>query len=117
MKLDNTVRRLLLVAADDSAESDLLAALKMSEVVQKSAGVFVLAFFCLQRYVDFLDILVLLKLMMLSLQWLQLRATTRFMLVCPTTCSVQWNGRRGAFHLLFFPVTEQKFLEFLSGRP
>ena len=76
-----------------------------------------LAFFCLQLYVDFLDILVLLNPLRLSLQWPQLRATSRFMLVCPTTCSVQWNGRRGAFHLLFFPVTEQNILEFLSGRP
>ena len=63
MKLDNTVCCLLLVAADDSVESDLLAALKMSEVVQKFAGVFELAFFRLQRDADFLDILVLLNLL------------------------------------------------------
>ena len=63
MKLDNTFRRLLLVAADDSVESDLLAALKKSEVVQKFDGVFELAFFRLQRDADFLDILVLLNLL------------------------------------------------------
>ena len=40
VKLDTTVRRLLLVAADDSVETDLLEALKRSEVVQKFDGVF-----------------------------------------------------------------------------
>ena len=44
VKLDTTVRRLLLVAADDSVETDLLEALKMSEVVLKFDGVFELAF-------------------------------------------------------------------------
>ena len=63
MKLDTTVRRLLLVAVDDSTESDLLAALKKSEVVQKLDGVFELSFFRLQRAADFLDILVLLNLL------------------------------------------------------
>ena len=63
MKLDTTVRRLLLVAADDSVESDLLVALKKSEVVQKFDGVFELAFFSQQSDADVLDILVLLNLL------------------------------------------------------
>ena len=37
VKLDTTVRRLLLVAADDSVETDLLEALKRSEVVFPSS--------------------------------------------------------------------------------
>ena len=59
--LNTTVRRLLLVAADDSVETYLLAALKMSEVVQKFAGVFELVFFLLQHEFQFLDILHLLN--------------------------------------------------------
>ena len=61
MILNTTVRRLLLVAADDSVETDLFAALKMSEVVQKFAGVFELVFFPLQHEPYFLDILHLLN--------------------------------------------------------
>ena len=53
VKLNTTVRRLFLVAADDSVESDLLAAMKTSEVVQKFAGVFEFVFFSLQHEADF----------------------------------------------------------------
>ena len=53
MKLNTTVRRLLLVAADDSVESDFLAAMKTSEVVQMFAGVSELVFFSLQHEADF----------------------------------------------------------------
>ena len=52
VKLSTTVRRLLLVAADDSVESDFLAALKTSEVVQRFAGVSELVFFSLQHDAD-----------------------------------------------------------------
>ena len=44
VKLNTTVRRLFLVATDDSVETDFLAALKTSEVVQKFAGIFELVF-------------------------------------------------------------------------
>ena len=63
MKLSTPVRRLLLVAASDEVESDSLVALNMSEAAHTSAGVFELAFFCLQRDADFLDILHLLNLL------------------------------------------------------
>ena len=45
------------------------------------------------------------------------RTTSRIVPVCSAACSVQGNGRRGVFHLLFFPVTEHKVLEYLSCRP
>ena len=51
------------MAASDEVESDFLVALNMMEVTQSSSGVFELAFLCLQRDADVLDILHLLNLL------------------------------------------------------
>ena len=45
------------------------------------------------------------------------RPTSRIMSVRSSACSVQGNGRRGAFHLLLFQVAGHRVLESLFGRP